>query len=817
MADDFGTATADTTFGYADAQLDPRLRSDDDEPSPVWTTSQQLRELIERRERKPSAADRRFLKEALLRQTNTLGLYRQIRRLVKPDQKVKPRASLYLLLFPGEGKHNTGIKDLNDKVLGYNLTSEFVLARQKEIETLFPPDGTGPRFAAVGQDYKTAAIFAVEKDPTHFAAELVKLDEALRVKLLEILRKAKSQVKDPKKQKEIDKLTGELKKKGYRFDFLFGMNTLELDGLEMDMVFRLLTEATKGAAMARYAAKVTQLQHKYSRGRAGARGVEQVPKGHDARGRAFDITIFHRVADAIEGFRQAMRVIPAVGSGGELDLQMTWVNGNWIEAFLETERLFWANPDVIRDVRKRLLERPPARNGQKLSLKPQVEMLELFLILVNLLDFVKEFVAATEYLSFLHMRHRTSLDALEQLEKPTEEVNWDRLANILSRDHRDTRDPFAVLGRASEYLFYSYASDHPNRIIFSMDIRDLGVELATSYEVAMKEISDFKRGELKLLDRTLLVTDPLVARKRVSYTQVLAVFEKYHGELANAGGVQQAVDRNFGGPVQGGLKPPVFPQSLQILLGGDEIFVAAHPSYAAVEHKIIAELADRLFEKDRTLNMRTSVAYSSARRPGGRIDQRTENQRAHDRALRLAAEAHSVLKVLERTHRRLELLIEKLENNDKKAVNGQFFRNSLGSLGLLRMYVRVKPLADAPFRKLLPLLQDATKWLEALDTTYIELVRFDGKVVDTSVLQGLIDGLEKKITTEVDRHPRDNHHLDLGPLIGAARTAGRLVQKFYKYWDSYDKAIKRAKDKEPKPLPPQPQPIPAIKTTLARR
>ena len=45
--------------------------------------------------------------------------------------------SLYVVLFPSEAKDNTGIKDLNDKVLGYQLNTKYIRRRQQELsETL---------------------------------------------------------------------------------------------------------------------------------------------------------------------------------------------------------------------------------------------------------------------------------------------------------------------------------------------------------------------------------------------------------------------------------------------------------------------------------------------------------------------------------------------------------------------------------------------------------------------------------------------------------------------------------------------------------
>src|SRR5262249_26726397 len=133
---------------------------------------------------------------------------------------------------------------------------------------------------------------------------------------------------------------------------------------------------------------------------------------------------------------------------------------------------------------------------------------------------------------------------------------------------------------------------------------------------------------------------------------------------------------------------PSFDRSLRVMLGGDEIFVSAHPAYAMREAEIVKELDGQSFEGI-PLNMRTAVVYSSAMHapvknsPG----QRELNIEAHDQALMLASEAPEPLKKLERTHRRIERLIEKLEQSKDKKKNEKApaHRKSLEALGMMRV------------------------------------------------------------------------------------------------------------------------------------
>ncbi len=78
-------------------------------------------------------------------------------------------ATLYIILFPGEGKDNTGIKDLNDKVLGQWWAGEYMQRRYDAIASIF--DAPGDAFAVVAQTYKTAFILTYEKDASGFCGQ----------------------------------------------------------------------------------------------------------------------------------------------------------------------------------------------------------------------------------------------------------------------------------------------------------------------------------------------------------------------------------------------------------------------------------------------------------------------------------------------------------------------------------------------------------------------------------------------------------------------------------------------------------------------
>ena len=790
MADDdvvFGPYVAETTVGDDHPMgTDPRLSSDvtlagdKGGPAPVWAASQRLREVVERQEPMPPAADRQLLVAEIQRQLTTLGLYREVTRVLTGPIDPRSAVGLYAILFPGEGRDNTGIKDLNDKVLGYQLTSQFIVARQEEIRAVFPPPPVdpGPGFFTVGQDYKTASIIAIGRQPEEFAAALVQLDARLRVRLLAFLRQAEQDPDAASRRKAITELRRVLERnERYRFDFLFGANSVPARGQAVDVVFRLLTETLKGAGSARFAAKVKGLSKWYvqrlTKGRA-----EPPQRGHDPRGRVFHTANFLRALQTSADIKKLAVAGPHADQ--PLDFRAIFVNKVWTTTFLPYHTAFFGNPDVIRDVRKRLLERPTVREGLKFDFEVQRELLEVWLVALNMLDFVKDFVSA-EYPHGVRTHHTEGLLRLEELLTPTAQIHWPQLTRFLTRDLRlSSPDPFIVQGAASEYLFYSHAADHPNRLFFAMDIRDLGVDLMAYYEAAQLAILDKLTG-MNLMQATLRSTDPIVARKRFTYDSVVAVFKKHYP--AAASGAAEAA-RAFGTALSTGMMPE-FRDSIRVMLGGDEVFIAAHPYYAKVAHLIVADLARISFD-GRPLNLRTGVSFSTAAlarnaavASSGRFisdAQRKANQRAHDKALRLAADSLNLVKPLERTHRRIEMLIDKLEASDKKKDQAPPHRKRLAELRLLDLWVRVQrgtsaSLPPVGYTRLHRLLASGDL-IAAVGTTLVELVDLTGTVVDAKAVIGQAAELEAAVVRSVGK---DNYHLDGPPVTKMPAWIGKLL------------------------------------------
>jgi hypothetical protein len=781
--------SADTTVGYdyqVLLQRDPNGDSGDD-PSDIWGQAQQLREILDRRG-DPFDADRRFLANAVRYQLQTLDLYREIKsaKAAAKSSQQKQALDLYVLLFPGEGRDNTGIKDLNDKVLGYKINSEFIAQRSHAIKNLFSSVSiVGPRYVAVGQDYKTASIIAYDKTREDFAGDLVKLDTRLRQHLLDSLDKAEKDPADDKQLAEIKKLRKILQKnKNYKFDFLFGTFSLDpaKSASDIEALFLLLTQALKGAGIARFVSKVSNQKSRETAKIASGTGVKVDGQKLDSRGKSFDLNAYQKTTNAADQIKTFMS--KPYNRDRPYDYINILVDTVWDWAFLYYRKLWSGNPDVIRDVRRKLLVAPTLKQGIKYTFVAQVELLELWLVALNELDFVKDFLPA-EFRKELVTYHDLCNAAYTQLESTSDPIDWDRLEKVLTHDLRLTPDRVLVQGTASEYQFYAYAADNDQQIFFTMDVRDLGVEVILWYELSSWIILEDKLSDIKLLEETFESTKPINQRRRATYDAVVAVMKKYFDQLVKGADGRTAALRAFETGVRTTGCVSDFKAAVQVMLGGDEIFVAAHPYFARYVTDIISDLDKVTFPSDshgkpignRPLNMRVSVAYSSAKMASGSPAatavspaQRLENQRSHDRALRLGGSAVGALKALERRQRRIERLIELMEANAKKAKQAPQFRDRLTKLGMMQLYVRVQyahtaTLSMALYERLLAAL-DAQDLVTAQGFKLIDLVDFSGNVVDAKKLTTDAAKLEDDVRKVVGW---DNYHQDGPPVDQRAK------------------------------------------------
>jgi hypothetical protein len=790
---DGSSADSALTFDDDPADFDPSERgsADSDRLAVAWPRSDELLRLLTNRQ--PPTDDERFwLKASLIMQLPTLYLYWQMnlfQRQLREGATTNRQISLYIILFPGEARDNTGVKDLNDNVIGQWWNAQYQQKRYEAIRSIFD-EHTQDGFAVAAQSYKTAFVMTYAKERKDFVAKLRDLDKALQAALIDILDQAAADESTTVKQKAaIKKLRKALGKSGYRFDIFFGIRTLAPQGESiLTNVYLLVTEAMKGAAIGRYAAKAPSLQTRIAWQLAAQAGIKTDPKKLDPRGKAYDWNTYMRASNLAEAIKDA--VVKGKIGGTTMELNAIYVNTVWTFAYLKYKNLYWGNPEVIRDVRKRKLERAPLSEGNvTYTYFTQKDMLELWLVILNMLDFVKAF-ESSEFDNKLTTYHDKALLAYLQLGHDSATLDWDNLQYVLSHDAHQAA-PIAVIGTACEYQFYGTVSNYRQRIFYSLDIRDMGVDLMLLYEYSNRQVGHNKYSDADLMAETFRATDPIDARRRATYDAVVAVFRKYFDQLnRNPGNAATVARQYFGGDA--GSKLGSFEQSVQIMLGGDEVYIAAHPLFAAMTPAIIGELEAATFDVDRLLDLRASVAFSDALHVA--VDKRREEtQRSHQEAMKHADVAPGMLKELERTARRIARLIEMVEANPKKKARGQGYRDELAKLPLQALFARWK--ADWP-----PQTEQQTANLYAAlqaggvaegEPDPVELVDFTGKVVEKKKLMQDVKALEDKVRKDV---ALDNARAHLAPL-----PPQKLMQKIIDKIAPGDDDWKKPKRWNPKP------------------
>lgn len=731
--------------------VDPRYASEGDEVPPVWLLADRMRTLL--RQKTHSKAERGELKNAVERQLRTATPFDLVRRIVQ-HAKGPGRLTMFVLLFPGEARDNTGLKDLNDHVLGYILQQQFTARRRREIEAIFHPE-----FVVAGQDFKIAIFLSWQQNRAEFDRRLHLLDKKLREILLqEFLPKSKKPgAADLRRVLEKDP--------EYRFDIYYGTDvlTVEPQGQQvLTAVYLLLTQALKAAAVGRYISKGQSLKTRVAR-RFGENAKRD--KKVDPRGKAFSQQEFAKVAAAAPAIKAFMLKAP-IDHTPVSDFNTIYVDTVWTQAFYARQSV--GNRDVIRDVRKKKLERPKWPNVKN-TFTSQRELLELWLVTLNLVDFIKDFLDA-EFATDLLAQHQLAVQVLDDLRDEQTPIDRQRTEGFLSRDVR-SRD-VATLGATSEYQFYARAADHPARIMFVMDVRDLGVEVLMMYDRANAKILDERLSGEKLLHETLSCTESVTQMRRFTLDLVVSTFGRYHALLRKSASVQrtngsaEATKAFRSTPSALG----TFEDDVQILLGGDEIIVAAHPRFAAYTPHIVKDLSETVLGPGPAavgavapprLGIRAGVCFSSASPP----DQRKARQLSHQQALRLADESHTILKELERQHRRVERLLERLDLVKDKRHKIEEYRRQLEALRLRKLFTRIKH-GDPRLlshQKAEALIQG---WRQAASQHTcppgLELVDHDGQIIDCPRLIADADRLEAAVRKDVGNK---NVHVDPPPAV----------------------------------------------------
>jgi hypothetical protein len=543
-------------------------------------------------------AGREHLATELRRQVPDIGLVDAVRA---GDAK-----TVLSVVVPGGGE--TGIKAMNDEMIGYGLnSSQLIPERNTIIKAAFERQG----FHVIDQGYKMTTLVsnkpASETAPAIKAA-LAEVDLKMKPLLTRVLgegiahfqaEQQKLPPKDPNRaliDARIDKMT-KLRAKiaaneSYHFDFQLG--AAEIKGGKNASYGDILAaemDASKGAIMARDGA------------------VAAGPTTGDAR------AIVYSQADFI-AFCKDTIVIKDRLVGRQLPYDQHQVrvldgNGN-------------INHDLLRAIRKDSYKEPLTPEQQQ-----TLDELKQYITRVNSFDYVKHFTGDEVRTQGAAVEETRAL--IKKLEGK-ESIDPDTVAKI----DKILSGGIPQAGAASEAQFYNRAAKLSKRTVLNADIKDMGLDLFDGYARTMDAVG---RGRAQNLDRaSASASDGIVEYKRKAADE----FARYYKDelLPKARENAKQLDRQ---DLVSALASEGEPT---MLLGGDEITVSL--SGAFEELGLLPEAVAKLTNPE-VANARVAVTHTGA----------GDGMAEHDLAMQRASGGQDILK------KRIEPLARKLDTAAK--------------------------------------------------------------------------------------------------------------------------------------------------------
>ena len=471
------------------------------------------------------------------------------------------------VVTPGGG--DTGIKRMNDELIGYQLNSNRLMpARNKIIKEAFEAQG----FKVVDQNYKTTT-FVSDKVPAEttagMAAASKQIDAHMKPLLEQVLAEgiqhfkadlAKRTPPDPEieiGQSRIKKMEALRTKigSGESFQFDFQMGAAELQGgkdASYEQVLGAEMNASKAAIMARDTSFTPE------QGAAGGRAMVF----HEAEFVAFakeTVAIKEQLASASLPYH-GQRV--AVFEGGTL------------------------NRDILRAVRK---------GSYNEQLDPQetktLESVKQYFTRVNSLDYITHFTGDEVGAQGLEVGEAAALVAQLESDKPIAKEAANQIAATLAQG-----TPQA--GAANEAQFYGKAAALHDRIVLNADIKDMGLDLFAGYEKSMDAIGRNPKANVNAVSRH--ASDGIVDFKR----NAVKAFQAFYAKelLPKAKELAKQQNRQDLLEVLANEAEPL------MLLGGDEITVSLPRAFA--ELNLVSEAVAKLTSPD-VANARVAVTRGS--------------------------------------------------------------------------------------------------------------------------------------------------------------------------------------------------------------
>jgi hypothetical protein len=475
------------------------------------------------------------------------------------------------VVVPGGGE--TGIKAMNDEMIGYGLnSSQLIPERNAIIKRAFEAQG----FKVIDQGYKMTTLVTdlpAEQTGAKIQAALGEVDAKMKPLLVRVLgdgithftaEKAKLSPKDPNRalyDKRIKKMTAlrdKIAAEGhFHFDFQLGAADIkggkdagyaEILGAEMD--------ASKAAIMARDAGVKT--------GRT---------DGSDGR------AIVYSQADFLAFCKETVALKDGLASA------TLPYEGRSVHVFDAAGNI---NHDLLRAIRKEAYK-------EQLS-EPQKQTLaklKQYITRVNSFDYVKHFTGDEVGDQGAEVAETSRL--VKELEQggPISKADAERIDEILSGG-------IPQAGAASEAQFYAKAAKLQNRLVLNADIKDMGLDLFDGYAKTMDAVGRGKTNDLTRASAS--ASDGIVEYKRNAANE----FRKfYRGEL-----MQKAREAAAKRPDSAELlKALDAEQEPTMLLGGDEITVSLAGVFdeLGLVPEIVAKLTDPKIANARVAVTRTGI------------------------------------------------------------------------------------------------------------------------------------------------------------------------------------------------------------------
>ena len=549
-------------------------------------------------------------------------LNRQVPDLELVDQ-AKQGNHVITMVIPGGG--GTGVKTLNDKLVGYAINSSKIIpGRNAALHDAFHA-----KFSIVEQTYKSTTMIAKDQSPVEtreaLTSGLAMVDPAVQRVLVAGLKEGlafwQKQPGDEAKQRvaSIKHTLADVQQGGFVFDVQVGVAEVAAEGVAGALGAKM--NATKAASMGR------------SQGRERDDGHDGAS---DARITAFDQAAFF--AFCREGVELAGRLA---------DKTLT-IDRRKVALFLRDRGSLVPNRDVLRDVRKAKIKPDELANDDE---RESFAAFGRYIDHINAFDYFKGFTADELDAGNVDARIaqargvRDALKARRALAQ--EEVT--SLKTVLSTD--TNRNPVAEQGTASEAGFFNATRKAANRIVFNMDIIDLGLDGMAGYARTMHGVA----GGQDLNRASNSASDGLIEFKRAAFAKVRVIYTQF---IARA-----VADKPALAPTLAKEDEPI------MLLGGDELTLSVHGALEPYVPEMVAEMGKVA---------RARVAITGA--TSNYMQTQDSNVKGHQAAMQAGDPAAGELKGYEAKDRKLKQLAD--EARDTRAAH-----ELVKKLGLDRLYV----------------------------------------------------------------------------------------------------------------------------------